>query len=144
MSQWTHVLGVVRFDDSDRSVFPKPRVDNSVTKADIVHRIFQGDIPGGSEGDLEVQTIITDRGPTVILTGDLRNFGRGEVDEICKYLSDSVDRIKKDERLIGQVLPVPLSVRDAIVDCNVEFYGKRVTIYFDTEGETPQFKIIES
>lgn len=144
MSRWTHVLGIIRFEDVDKNIWPKPRVDRSERKANLIHKLFQRTvIPSGSEGPLNIQTIITDRGPTVILTGDLRDFDRENINEICEYLNKVINIIKEDKRLIGKELPMYMSVRDAMINCDIEYYEKKVIIYFDFDSEPQQFKIME-
>jgi hypothetical protein len=141
MSQWTHVLGVIRFEDLDRNIWPKPKKDESIKRSILVNKIFQKDIPSGSEGPLDIQTFVTHRGPTVVLTGDLRDFGLLHVEEICDYLNNAVSTIEKNKKLMSKEIGIPMVVRDAIVFCNVEYHKKQVIIFYDDESEQPKFKI---
>jgi uncharacterized protein with PIN domain len=121
MSQWTHVLGVVRFDSMNKNVWPEPPNKEALVKAenDLVNRIFQeSKIPAGSEGPIELQTIITGRGPTVLLTGDLRDFGKEDLGEIVTWLNGLNKKIKEEAIEERRVL---LIVRDAMIYCDVEF-----------------------
>jgi len=134
MSQWTHVLGMIRFEDMDRSVWPKPRIDRSQQKADVIHDIFLRNIPSGSEGDLDVQTIITHSGPTVVFSGDLRDFGESDIPEICKWLNDSYSSVKGNRSLFGTVLPCPMTVRDVVINCDVEYHKNKLMIVYNSDS----------
>lgn len=120
MSQWTHILGVVRFDSMNKNVWPEPPNKDKLIKleADFVDNFFQqSQIPSGSEGPIECQTVITDRGPTVLLTGDLRDFGKENLSEIVDWLNTLGKEIHK----VALDQCSMLFIRDAIVHCEVEF-----------------------
>lgn len=132
MSQWTHVLGVVRFDSIAKNVWPEPRDKDYIvkTEADFVHDYFQrGDTPSGSEGPIEFQTTITGRGPTVVLAGDLRDFGKEDLVTIVDWLNKLRENIQKsfhNEKLL-------LCLRDAFIYCDVEFDENTYLIKEDEE-----------
>jgi hypothetical protein len=131
MSQWTHILGVVRFDSMAKNVWPEPRNKDEIVKheADFVHDFFQRtNIPSGSEGPIEVETVITNRGPTVLLTGDLRDFGAEDLNSIVDWLNQLKGEINKS----FQNEKMMLFIRDAVINCNVEFDNRT---YIITEDE---------
>lgn len=120
MSQWTHVLGVVRFDAMAQNCLPEPPNKVAILKADteFVERLFQQDgIPAGSEGPIECQVIMTDRGPTVLLTGDLRDYGKEDLPEIVNWLNAITKQAHEDAVAQRRVV----WLRDAIVWCEVEY-----------------------
>jgi len=120
MSQWTHITGVIRFDSILQNMWPEPfdKTNKAIEEVKIVHDIFQRGIePAGSEGPIKIDTIMTNRGPTVVLTGDLRSFGVEDLKTITEWLQDRETAISKDSRL-----PM-LMVRDTNIICDVEFDG---------------------
>lgn len=116
MSQWTHVIGVIRFDSIfTNSIYPPPRDKprRIIEELDFVHRTFHGGMkPTGSEGPIEINTVATDRGPTVIITGDLRDFGKEELKSILTWANSQTEVVLKRGDMI---------VRDCMIDCRVEF-----------------------
>lgn len=131
MSQWTHILGVVRFDSMNKNVWPEPPNKEEALKAEFtfVDKCFQNsDIPNGSEGPIECQTIMTNRGPTVLLTGDLRDFGKEDLPRITEWLNALV----KDMQEVALAARCLLFVRDTMVHCQVEFDE---TVYLISRNE---------
>lgn len=122
MSQWTHVIGIVRFENIEQSMSPTPPTFNPEAKRFIVHEVFSepASLPHGSEGPLEVQTVITKRGPSVMIIGDLRDFGVEELGEVVGWLNfclkESIKRTMSQIKLGG----FPLGLRDAFIHCDVE------------------------
>ena len=117
MSQWTHVLGVVRYDSINLNVWPEPLNKKGLCESElnIIEQFFSEDIPSGSEGPLQVDFVLTYRGPTILITGDLRDFGHEDVGLIVDWLNDRDKEmqlaIKKNSLLF---------VRDASIQCDVE------------------------
>ena len=127
MSQWTHFLGVVRFDSLFLNVYPEPANKTRLAAAQVekVHRLLQrGCVPMGSEGPIEFETVQTGRGPTVVIVGDLRDFGS---DKDLQSVVDWLNQLTGEEREIGGW------IRDAFVRCAVEFKEyKYITINPDS------------
>ena len=120
MSQWTHVLGVVRFDSINKLALPElfNKDEITVSEANQVYRLFvSSNLPSGSEGPIEVNTILTNRGPTVLITGDLRDFGKEDMLEILDWLNDLGRKFYK--AVIGN--QSVMMIRDAAVRCDVEY-----------------------
>ena len=92
MSQWTHLLGIIRFDSTAYNIFPEPRGKMKLMAeiANQVHDAFQrGHRPSGSEGSFQIDTVITSRGPSVLITGDLRDFGKADLQKIAAFFTSS-------------------------------------------------------
>jgi hypothetical protein len=120
MSQWTHILGVIRYDSMASNCYPIPWNHNDIIamEMDTVSRSYQaGLVPYGSEGPLEVDFKLTKRGPTVIITGDLRDFGVENLGNIVEWISESNRRILANPDMIKSMLVL----RDVFVNCNVEY-----------------------
>jgi hypothetical protein len=134
MSQWTHVLGIIRFDSSALNVYPVPVRKTEILKKelDLVSKIYKAPIgaPTGSEGGLHLSFYISSRGPTVSVTGDLRDFGVSDIETITDWLNkcdaDS-DRLQK-----GSLHP--LFLRDAFIRCEVEYHPDYFIIVDDPSG----------
>lgn len=120
MSQWTHITGVIRFDSILQNMWPEPfdKTNKAIEETAIVHDIFQrGKEPEGSEGPVKIDTILTNRGPTVVITGDLRSFGVDDLKDVTEWLQGRTMAVEKDKRL-----PM-LMVRDTNIICDVEYIG---------------------
>ena len=125
MSNWTHILGVIRFESMNANVWPEPPNKTKVLaeEAELVHVMFHAvELPHGSEGPLSVETILTSRGPTVVLTGDLRDFGKEDLPSIVKWVNERKDTIKD------------LFVRDGFIRCEIE-YGSDTFIIDDSKDD---------
>jgi len=132
MSQWTHFLGIIRFDSMSKNVWPEPRnaSDTIGREADTLYRMFHyGNVPRGSEGPIEINTIVTDRGPTVIITGDLRDYGKENLVDIPPWLNEVI----KDQQINSLLL------RDAFIKCNVEYDNKLYIV--EPENKTGLFEL---
>ena len=117
MSQWTHILGIIRFDSMAANVWPEPPQKTKVLKDEVkfIHNLFQkGDTVSGSERPIEIQTILTNRGPTVVITGDLRDFGKKDLPKIVNWANAIIKVINKEKK------KYPTLLRDAFINCNVE------------------------
>lgn len=119
MSQWTHVCGVVRYDDLRRAIYrARPGT----------FTIELPDPPCGSEGPL---TVVTHNGQgghesfgymtAVMIFGDLRDFGEEDVPELRKWW----DRITTE-------LPKGVGVRQGVLQVEVE---GRSPIIWQTTGQ---------
>lgn len=124
MSQWTHFLGVIRFESLNLNSYPEPpeKQKIAINEVHFIHRYMQGGEPSGSEGPLQVETILTKRGPTVVLTGDLRDFGKSDLNGVVEWVNEKIKQIAKSASQTG------LAVRDAFIDCNVEYHDKKYII----------------
>ena len=122
MSQWTHILGVIRFDSMGANCYPKPPEKDFIlkTQASTVNAIFNSNLPAGSEGPLEINTFLTERGPTVLITGDLRDFGKEDLREVLEWVNDCVSKAHKKYKQIKSFHEL-YHLRDGIVYCEVEY-----------------------
>ena len=132
MSQWTHFLGVIRYESMLSNVWPEPadKGRQEWYQVEHVHSSFQRatPIPTGSEGPISFETILTSRGPTVIITGDLRDFGEDEVQSVVDWLNE-VDAIGDPHETHI------LMVRDAMIYCDVEYkHDGDLFIMYDHEA----------
>lgn len=126
MSQWTHITGIIRFEDWNANVWPAPPNKNKVLadNVEFVNEAFQRcQEPTGSEGPLQTDTILTSRGPTVIITGDLRDFGLGDVPEVVSWLNEV-----KNKHLES------FGIRDCLISCDVEGHETLLMIDYDYDS----------
>ena len=123
MSQWTHFLGVVRFDSMGANCLPPPPGKNELLQDQLseVNAVFQTNIPNGSEGPLKIDTILTGRGPSVLITGDLRDFGKKDLEVVLEWVNDCNNTINKNLKKGGKNFNNLYFLRDAIIYCEVEF-----------------------
>ena len=137
MSQWTHILGIIRYDSMMKNIWPEPMDKEIIVReeAELVDRLFKTSIlPTGSEGPIEIKTIITNRGPTVIVTGDLRDFGSEDVPEILSWIV----KVSKEIEKTCEKNSIILMLRDGIVQCDVEGISKPIIfkeIYIDGKNK---------
>lgn len=133
MSQWTHILGVIRYDSLNMNVWPKPANKDKIVhqELDIINAVWQSGVPEGSEGPLQVDCLLTNRGPTVLLTGDLRDFGRPEIQEILQWAQE-MEKVGKEEMIECRCATF---IRDGIIRCDVEFDRNIYIITHSTEDE---------
>lgn len=98
MSQWTHVLGAIRFDSSYRMSYPRHRRADELAEweADHIYEILERSYaPMGSEGGIEYNITMSKRGPVVVLTADLRDFGREDVEGIFDWIRAIASQVKE-------------------------------------------------
>lgn len=129
MSQWTHVLGVIRFDSMAKNVHPEPYNKDDIIhiEMDMVHNVFQHLRPEGSEGSLEIKTILTNRGPTVVISGDLRDFGEMDLQDILIWVNQCAKAlIKQAQKSRMMIWP-----RDGFINCDVEYSTEKFIIESD-------------
>lgn len=122
MSQWTHFIGAIRYESLAMNVWPEPPYKDKIVNDQIRHvdHCFRSsELPTGSEGPIGFNVVLTSRGPTVLITGDLRDFGYDDLQSVIDWLN-SVDPIQKDD-FYGIFM-----VRDAMIWCDVE-YGDKAT-----------------
>jgi len=118
-------------------MWPEPfdKTNKAIEETAIVHDIFQrGKEPGGSEGPIKIDTILTNRGPTVVVTGDLRSFGVKNLKEVTGWLQDRTNAALNDKRLSMCI------IRDINVICDVEYDGLYIITY-DLESKDNASKI---
>jgi hypothetical protein len=134
MSKWTHFLGVIRFDSFNLNVRPEPPQKDKLVSIEVnaIHKLFQSIMePRGSEGPIQYETILTNRGPTVIITGDLRDFGYEDLNKIVEWLNDLLEIIReyfdKNKWIVF--------IRDAIINCDVEYHDDKLIIELDNKHE---------
>jgi len=139
MSQWTHVLGVIKYDywaqncwssDSSRKD-KKPDCYDPIGRIKLLKKIYNKNRPEGSEGPVQVSVINSNRGPMVIISGDLRDFGRTEVEKIVKWLNCTTRDVEKENDLGDD--DNTLSLRDYAILCRIEYYSKEVFIIHDKD-----------
>ena len=140
MSIWTHVLGVIRFDSMALNCWPVPTNQNEILdeQLNLINVQFQSHIPDGSEGPLDVKIFITDRGPTVTITGDLRDFGVGNIEEIFNWVANNCTSIK--EKVKSMIHPMWL--RDCCIKCEVEYNEDTILIEDDYDSENHNHIIV--
>lgn len=145
MSQWTHVLGLIRYDywaqncwcsDTDG----KPEYYNVKEKINSLNKIYKHNVPTGSEGSLEVSITNSNRGPIVRISGDLRDFGLSDVKGIIKWLNTSHKEVEKENKstnVSGNIL----TIRDSVINIDVEYYKNNKIVLFSQSNR--KFKIVE-
>lgn len=132
MSQWTHFLGVIRYDSLAAVVWPVPenKTEVLIDELQLVKTVYSVNIPEGSEGPLELNFINTNRGPTITISGDLRDFGKPELIQVLAWVSERYEIVQtlvmKQKRL--------LMMRDAVIRCEVESDKTTYLIEFTNEG----------
>ena len=130
MSQWTHFLGVVRFDSMNLNVWPKPPQVEKVALHEVneIHRLFQSvSEPRGSEGPIDFETVLTNRGPTVVITGDLRDYGYDDLPEVVTWLNEVIFNINSFSNDKGWMI----FIRDSFIRCEVESNSDMIAIQYD-------------
>jgi hypothetical protein len=143
MSQWTHVSGVIRFESLAANVYPPPPNKNAILELekDIVAQAFREDLPGGSEGPVEVVISYTSRGPTAQITGDLRDFGKEDLGRILEWANAKAKEVFDKTRVAFQI---PNFVRDAFIYCEVEYDNNLHLILLDRDkGKFGEFVMKE-
>ena len=146
MSQWTHFLGLIRYDSFVCNVWPEPinKESEMLRECELVNIHWQTNVPGGSEGPLEIQTSQTKRGPTVSITGDLRDFGREDLGSVLDWCNDCARRVASAAMGAMKVL----FVRDALLLAEVEFdptlYIMRHNDKCGIESDQPAFVMYEN
>ncbi len=126
MSQWTHFLGVMRFDSMALNVWPEPHNKEDITQqeADLVYRIWSSNLPMGSEGPIEIKTQITGRGPAVLITGDLRDFGMEELPDVLDWVNRCCQAVHEE----AEKKKICLFLRDGFVYCDIEYHKLRIIL----------------
>ena len=114
MSQWTHVNACIRFDDLRLAGLGKGTLDMKT-----------GQIPEGSEGPLQFTVIENPdlhamAAYVALVWGDLRDFGKENVQQIIDYLNAIVD---------GR------AIRSGIAEIDVEYSDPMVLRYDDEPGK---------
>jgi len=144
MAQWTHVLGIIRYEYIAQNTWSsetkgKPDYYNPKEKIAVLKQMYQ-DMPADLEGRLEVCTFNSERGPVVTIMGDLRHFYQEDVQIIQEWLNSIDARVKTYNE--DKVYHDRLEVRDAIVLCDVEYKATILFVYKDDsfrEHETRDF-----
>ncbi len=135
MSQWTHVLGIIRFESMLANVRPEPyqKEKRLMDEVEKIHNHFQrGHTPSGSEGPIQIETILTNRGPTVVIAGDLRDFGTSDVDGIVSWLNDRIEHMGN--------AGIATWVRDVNISCDVEYLDHFLIVLVDGDNDTQLFQ----
>lgn len=130
MSQWTHILGVIRYDYMAQVCWcsktnGRPSCWNPKQKIKILKSLYKKDVPTGSERPIEVKVINSSRGPIVVLSGDLRDFGGDDVKQIVTWLNNISKEVDKDNKKAEDAEDT-LDLRDSIVNCDVEYWSHRL------------------
>ena len=145
MSIWTHVLGLVRYDSITQNVWPEPKnKGNTVAEElEVIRNFYSNNIPEGSEGPLQVDFFLANRGPIVVITGDLRDFAIPQVSGIVKWLNDcyaeALEYIKKHHFM--------LHLRDSCISCTVEpdkiiLISSEIDTFFSDDGLIFQARLL--
>lgn len=138
MSQWTHVLGTVRYDYIAQNIWcsdtqGRPKSYNPQKKLELLQNLYEQNTPEGSEGPIEIQVTNSERGPIVVLAGDLRDFGLEDVDSILYWLNDIDSEVAQDSKNEGFFNS--MRIRDAIIQCQVEYCEDRIMVYKNDKFE---------
>ncbi|NIA10704.1 MAG: hypothetical protein GWP10_13500 [Nitrospiraceae bacterium] len=136
MSEWTHISGVIRFDSWSKNTFPEPANSkkNIEFELNTINYTFNINKPQGSEGPLEVNTIVTARGPSLIITGDLRDFGREDISNIIEWLNESYKIVRR--KFNNSSVDVRLTIlRDVHIQLDLENEEEEYYICFNFEKE---------
>lgn len=131
MSQWTHVLGVIRYDSMAKCCYPVPWNKDEILEVEmkLVSNSYQTAIePSGSEGGLQLGFTLTKRGPTIFVTGDLRDFGLDEIPSILKWVGDADTLVKENTTSM-------LFMRDCSINLDVEGNTYKYIIDIDPNGK---------
>lgn len=133
MSQWTHVLGMIRYDYMAQNCWcsntgGKPECYNIIEKLKLLRKIYKTNVPSGSEGPLQVSVIRSDRGPIVLFSGDLRDFGEFQIPEILKWLKLTSKSVEDSNKELNDYLN-SLSLRDSIISIDIEYYKKYKVLF---------------
>lgn len=140
MSQWTHPMGTVRFDSFNNNVYPPPPNKKRIIQAELeqIQSSFQETklLPAGSEGPVEYKIFLTDRGTTVLVIGDLRDYGKDDLMDFPRWLND-VYAIYKLKKPYG----IPLIVRDCFIRLEVEFCDDLYFVTYDLEQQFCLYKV---
>lgn len=136
MSVWMHILGIVRYDSMALNCYPGPNNKEQIVINELVElkNIYNNNLPHGSEGPIELNFVITDRGPTIVITGDLRDFEDNQ--KILDWLNNSANELieKTEEQELF------LWLRDASISCTVEgfetvIFGHNITDNIDSKKQ---------
>jgi len=137
MSQWTHITGIVRFESYNSNVWPVPPNQAKLLMEEValVNSLFQRlQPPAGSEGPLQTDALLTNRGPTVVVTGDLRDFGRAEVDGVLTWVKECVALVEK----VAHVF-----LRDVSIRCSVECVGEFMIVDLCDDVHDDEIVLVE-
>lgn len=116
MSIWTHVAGVIRVDDYSVVLGEKSSsLRDTFIRNTWHHPNINGNMPTGSEGSLDVEIIERPEQDgmeymkTVTIFGDLRDFGKDDLDIIKNWWKDLAKRLAPS-----------CGIRQAILEVNPE------------------------
>lgn len=135
MSQWTHVSGILRLNELS---FLRVSNQDREYKGREFQRIFEDGCPEGSEGSLRIDVQYTgDCGVgyttlhwgNLVLSGDLRDYGLGEAEEIPEWL----------DRSTGRLASLGTAVRSGYVGVEVEFNDTIVYRFNQDTGGWEEF-----
>lgn len=145
MSQWTHILGIIRYDYMAQNCWCSetdglPECYNPEEKIKLLTTLYNENIPEGSEGPIEVSVINSNRGPIIVLSGDLRDFGNEDVQEIVNWITAVNKEICLQNDKVIDSIDV-LVIRDSIISIDVENYPKYKIIF--TPEKKEKWEIIE-
>jgi len=138
MSQWTHVNGAIRYDrlrgltelnDLDEI---KKLLGNTVEWNSSEYEWKNCNVPIGSEGSIQYHILENpDKSAVaafnILIFGDLRDFGRKEVDTIKEWF---------------EKVTINQEVRNAIIEVNVEF-GPTLIFRHTRSNKTERIEITE-
>lgn len=116
MSTWTHVAGVIRVDDYSVVLGKESSsLQDTFIRNTWYHPNENGNMPMGSEGSLDVEIIKRPEEEgmeymkTVTIFGDLRDFGKDDIDIIKNWWKD-----------LAKKLAPSCSIRQAVLEINPE------------------------
>jgi len=132
MSQWTHIIGAVRFDTLALSISPEIKEKEDIVDAQIelIKESFEHS-PSGSEGAVEIGVVKSKRGPIVVISGDLRDFGIEDKEGIIIWLNNSNNSLLSAAKQMTSIHGIGgmFFVRDVSISVEVEYEGIFDIIY---------------
>lgn len=140
MSQWSHVNGNIRIDcfggteenlDDLRkeiiSLLGEIKTYDHVGLFGKWHRECpKSHIPCGSEGSIAYEILKVERGYNIAIWGDLRNYGKQEVEEEIYEWWGNIMKHKFSSRMA--------LLRDAVLHIDIE-YGEDIILLFNSDLE---------
>lgn len=108
MSQWTHVSGIIRYDDLRVVVGKVTGVSQRPTPP-----LGAVSVPSGSEGSLSIRELFSEEPYeyqiAIAAWGDLRDFGESDIHRVKAWLDTAA------------ILPDGMLIRSAVIEAQVEY-----------------------
>lgn len=120
MSIWTHAAGIIRIDHlRSLDIRPTPDFDNIFKKfiytdnldiSELRKAAEECNMPTGSEGSLDYKVIENPNendicAYIVVIFGDLRDFGKDDVNKIKEWWKDTLSKFDMVRQAVLQIQP---------------------------------------